>query len=287
MANRNRRAQIARETLDIVKAGAYKLADGSTVPLADSVQRAREGTTLYTPESFEQMLEDLGPTRREFCTEFEVVNCTTLSAVRRLVEHGESSDPACLNFASAKNPGGGFLGGSQAQEESLARASSLYACIAPVHGYYNPNRNCGTCLYTHHMIYSPKVPVFRDDDDQLLHSPYLASIITAPAVNAGAVRVNTPQALPDIETKMLERIERVLALALFHGHDTIVLGAWGCGVFQNSPADVAKLFHERLCRDGRFRQAFRKVVFAVLDRSNGQKFIRHFIELFGDADDGV
>ena len=62
------------------------------------------------------------------------------------MESRPPGDVVCLNFASTKNPGGGFLRGSQAQEESLARASGLYACISPMTGYYDTTRNQPSCL---------------------------------------------------------------------------------------------------------------------------------------------
>ena len=185
-----------------------------------------------------------------------------------------------LNFASARNPGGGFLGGSQAQEESLARASGLYACINPLQGMYEANRRCPTCLYTDHMTYSPAVPVFRDDEDRLLDRPYPVSFVTAPAVNAGVVRAREPGNAVRIEEVMLGRMEKVLALAVVHGHEVLVLGAWGCGVFANDPGQVAGWFARLLADDGPYRTAFRRVGFAVLDRSPARgtigPFERHF-----------
>ena len=110
----------------------------------------------------------------------------------------------CLNFASAKNPGGGFLNGSQAQEESLARATGLYPCISQMTQLYEKNRYYGSCLYLNDMIYSPQVPVIRDDNDELLNKIFLISILTAPAVNAGAVRKNAKkQEINKIETKLM------------------------------------------------------------------------------------
>lgn len=108
-----------------------------------------------------------------------------------------------LNFASARHPGGGFLGGSQAQEESLARASGLSPCLNQFQEMYDTNQRFSSCLYTDHMIYAPDVPVFRDDDDRLLEEPFLVSILTAPAVNAGAVRRNEPHHVQHIEPVML------------------------------------------------------------------------------------
>jgi uncharacterized protein (TIGR02452 family) len=284
MASRSGRAAIARQTIEILERGSYALAGGEEVSIAAPLRAAREGTRHYTPEDFHGLFRQRDAqlaVRSPHTTRFEVTNETTLGAARRLVNADETSGVVCLNFASAMNPGGGFLGGSRAQEESLARGTGLYACIAPMTGYYEENRRCGTALYTHHMIYSPGVPVFRDDDDELLAQPYCASFITSPAVNLGALRQNQPHQLSLAETVMRERIERVLTLALVHGHQILVLGAWGCGVFRNSPQDVARWFHEQLAASGKFVGAFRTIVFAVLDQSPELETYRPFAEAFG------
>ncbi|OMF97169.1 TIGR02452 family protein [Paenibacillus sp. FSL R7-0273] len=181
----------------------------------------------------------------------------------------------CLNFASAKNPGGGFLGGSQAQEESLARASALYPSISQMKEMYDYNRGRRTCLYSHYMIHSPGVPVFRDSRDLLLEEPYTVSMITAPAVNAGVVRERDPQEAPLIAGVMLERIRYILAVAAEQGHRTIVLGAFGCGVFRNDPAEVAGFFRQVLAEED-YQALFDSIVFAVLDRSPGQATLNAF-----------
>src|SRR5205814_7920498 len=102
-----------------------------------------------------------------FATSFQVVNRTTLDAARRLLDLDPGADVLCLNFASAKHPGGGFLGGARAQEESLARSSGLYPCIAPMREMYDFNRSCGTCLSSDYLLHSPRAPVFRDEGESL------------------------------------------------------------------------------------------------------------------------
>jgi uncharacterized protein (TIGR02452 family) len=277
MASRTARARIARETLDILARGWYSAPDGRRVPIADLLARAQAGSRLVTPDDFGALLRGRAAVAPSHPTEFRVVNCTTLAAAGQLVRDG-AADVCCLNFASAKNPGGGFLNGSQAQEESLARASGLYACIGPMRAMYDTNRQFGSCLYTDHMIYSPGVPVFRDDDDALLAEPYTAAFITAPAVSVGALH---PRERRLIEPTMLARAEKVLALAAAHGHEALVLGAWGCGVFRNDPADVARWFRQHLGEGGSFRGAFRTVVFAVLDRSEDERTLKSFETAFG------
>jgi uncharacterized protein (TIGR02452 family) len=279
MASRKHREAVARDTVTIFDRGDYARADGTTISIADSLARAKAGTKLYRPDDFGA--DDFAPSfDPSATTEFRVTNRTTLAAARAILEERPDANPVCLNFASAKNPGGGFLNGSQAQEESLARASGLYACIEPVRGYYDANRNCGTALYTDHAIYSPGVPVFRDDEDALLDAPYETAMITAPAVNAGAILHYESHDAERIEPVQSRRTERILAVAARHGHRTLVLGAWGCGVFRNSPETIARLFHEHLTANARFRGAFDLVEFAVLDfsadRATYEAFRRRF-----------
>jgi uncharacterized protein (TIGR02452 family) len=69
-------------------------------------------------------------------------------------------------------------------------------------------------------------------------------------------------------------------VAAHHGHRVLVLGAWGCGVFQNDPHEVAAVFAELLASP-KLERAFARVVFAVYDRSKAQENRRAFAERFG------
>ena len=282
MSNRSQRALIAQQTLQILETGAYSVA-GQNVSIREPLEATMAGTQLYTPDALDE-LQRLMPRSRSVPTKFRVTNETTLAAARRQVT--VDSHLLCLNFASAKNPGGGFLGGSQAQEESLARATGLYASLQQQPDYYAANRNqSGHGMYTHHLIYSPGVPVFRDDDDELLPEPYCVSMVTSPAVNAGAVRKNAADQVPAIEPTMKQRMRFVLAVALAHGYQHLILGAWGCGVFRNDPVDVARWFADVLGDESDFGGCFAQVDFAVLDRTSDLTTLRAFQNQFGSADD--
>jgi uncharacterized protein (TIGR02452 family) len=195
----------------------------------------------------------------------EVVNETTLSGIRRLLV--ESTEPvAALNFASAKNPGGGFLGGSEAQEESLARASALYTSLMRAWPYYEKHRSLQSALYTDAMILSPHCPVFRDDSDGMLEEIYFASFISCAAPNAEMVRQNNPSEIEAIPSVLRRRAAFILSVAAAHNYRRIVLGAWGCGVFRNDPQLVASIFGE-LLRSTDWSGRFSTVTFSVLDNS--------------------
>ena len=92
------------------------------------------------------------------------------------------------------------------------------------------------------------------------------SVITAPAPNAGEVLARDPGAGPRIEAALRHRAGIVLALARWKGHRTLLLGAWGCGVFRNDPAMVSDAFGAWLTSDT-FAGAFDHVTFAVFDRT--------------------
>ncbi len=203
---------------------------------------------------------------------------TTLQAAERLLVQEQRQHVMALNFASARNPGGGFLGGSQAQEESLARSSSLYPSIVQMEEMYQHNRREKSCMYSDYMIYSPDVTVFRNDDGSLREQPYAVSMLTAPAVNAGIVREREPERADEIEFVMKQRIRYLLSVAAAHGQQTLVLGAFGCGVFRNDPAQVASWFHDILQLE-HYAWLFDHIVFAVLDRSKQGDVIRPFHKL--------
>lgn len=264
--SKSKAAGIARDTVEIVSAGRYTNARGEKVSVRHAVEAAADNTVSYPPDA---PLPRFQPPDR--ATVYEVVNDTTLAAAKQLVEAG--FNPVALNFASARNPGGGFLNGARAQEESLCRSSALYWCINGNAMYRHHAAQHGG-MYTNYAIYSPAVPVFKDDDGDKLDAPYACAFVTAPAVNAGALR-DSERGL--VRGEMEDRIEKVLHVMAGHGHDAAVLGAWGCGVFKNDPELIAELFAKAL--RGRFAGAFAKVVFAVLS-SDGET-IRPFEERFG------
>ncbi|GAA5029993.1 TIGR02452 family protein [Streptomyces siamensis] len=263
----------ALRTEEIVAAGAYRASDGREVPIGAAVAAARAGTRMHGPEPVE--VPAFAP--RE--TVVEVTAESSLQVARRLT----GDDPvAILNFASARNPGGGYLNGAQAQEEALCRASALYTCLAGVREFYDHHRAHRDPFYTDRVIHSPAVPVFRDDRGALLDAPYHAGFLTAAAPNAGVVLRRTPERAAELPGALAVRAERVLETAVAHGYRRLVLGAWGCGVFRNDPAQVADAFHTLLGADGRFAGAFTHVVFGVLDRTRGSVTLGAFERAFAE-----
>ncbi|WOX20707.1 TIGR02452 family protein [Streptomyces solicathayae] len=264
---------IARETEEIVEAGRYRGPGGRSVSIEAELTAALEHTTLYGPEPV-PVTPDTDRTTR-----FEVTGESSLAAAHRLTRAG--TDPvAVLNFASARNPGGGYLNGAQAQEEAVCRGSALYTTLLRVPEYYEHHRTAKDAFYTDRVILSPGVPVIRDDRDRLLDAPYTVGFLTSPAPNAGVIRRTAPEQAGRIPAVLASRAERVLETAVAGGYRRLVLGAWGCGVFMNSPADVAGTFRALLTGDGRFAGHFDQVVFAILDRGRDRTTVAAFRDVF-------
>ena len=62
-------------------------------------------------------------------------------------------------------------------------------------------------------------------------------------------------------------------------HRTLILGGWGCGVFQNDPQEVAGMFDSWL-RHPDFSGYFEDVVFAIYDRTAKREVISKFEQYF-------
>ncbi len=276
--SRKKRAATAKETLAICQSGLYQNEKGKNVRLRREIEAAIASSVTYDEDS----LASRPPARFE-STRIEVTGESTFEAIERATQ--ESSDEkhhvGCLNFASAKNPGGGFLGGSQAQEEALARASALYPCLqSQFSNYYEPNRAARSSLYLDRIIVSIRVPFFRNDDSRLIETPLLSTVVTAPAPNAGAVIKNQPEDRNKIAGVFAKRAEMVLRAAASHEVDTLVLGAWGCGVFRNDPNEVAGIFRDLIQKEGDYATAFARVIFAVHDPGGKGANYRAFEKAF-------
>ena len=294
------RKEIARETLDIMEKGYYET-HNTSIDIKALQEHSVKESFLLTPEQGRILLEQYdnpcpksktsAPSSK---TVVRVWNCSTVDAILKLSREldqdasvlvktapipspGNSSPIAVLNFASAKNPGGGFINGAMAQEESLAASSCLYNTLIAHETYYKNNRACNTMMYTNHAIYSPDVVFFRDGAFRLLEQPVTASVLTLPAVNMGQVLLKGEDAA-SAKQAMRERMKLALAIFASQKCPHLILGAYGCGVFRNDPEDVAAWWQELL--ENHFPDTFRTVIFAVLDKSASRSCIMPFQDIF-------
>lgn len=270
---------VATNTLEILERGHYTSPAGKKRDIGASLSLAREGTRLFSPDELGSLLTQTPEDTPTSSPEIEVTDERTQEAARRLVQDEGVTGLVLLNFASARNAGGGFINGARAQEEDLSRCSGLYPCLLEQPAYYSRNRKQDSMLYTDHIIYSPGVPFFRERSRELLEQPYDVAVITAPAPNAGQHLRRNPLDHASIEEALRRRAGYVLLVAKEMGHRDLLLGAWGCGVFQNKPATVADAFGAWL-EDPRFANAFDSVCFAIYDRAKIQSTLTAFRQRF-------
>ncbi|WP_228372266.1 TIGR02452 family protein [Chryseobacterium gregarium] len=216
---------MAKDTLEILAKKYYINDHKERISIKSEMEICTKETDLFSSEELSEMIENPLP-EINFETKFEVWRCSSVKAILQLSEEENQEKKMCLNFASAKNPGGGFMNGAEAQEESLARTSGLYESLLKGWTYYETHRAMKSCFYTDTMIYSPKVPVFRKDKGELLRKPVLCNFITSPAVNAGVVKRQELERIHEIFGAMDVRADKMLALALHQGNETLILGAW-------------------------------------------------------------
>ncbi len=184
---------------------------------------------------------------------------------------------AVHNFASASNPGGGVVNGASAQEECLCRCSGLFFSLnspAMWEGFYQPHRNAHNPIHNDDIIYTPNVTVFKSDTSmpKLMSEVdwYDVDVITCAApnlrsqpsnhYNSGDGNKQTMMKDKDLLALHEKRLRRILEVALSEGCDAIILGAFGCGAFQNNP-EVVALANRNVIKD--YLHAFKNIEFAV------------------------
>jgi uncharacterized protein (TIGR02452 family) len=228
------------------------------------------GTVLYSDFEFEW------PLNPNYVSIHIVTNYTTIGQLEQFTIPSLNK-VSILNFASANNIGGGWLKGSVAQEEDIARASGLVKCLSKkeIGSMYRGNQGTNG-FYKNDVVFCSSVPFFRYAEGSL-RDIYNVSIISCPAVNA-TIAKERGETRKKIDEVMESRIERILRIAVINGKTRLVLGAFGCGVFGNDPETVAMIFKRQL--EGQFDGYFEQVFFAI----PGSKNVNEFRSVFPNVD---
>jgi uncharacterized protein (TIGR02452 family) len=166
-----------------------------------------------------------------------VINTDSISAV---VEYSKYGKTAVLNMASYKRPGGGVHNGARAQEECLFRCSNLIHVVSK--DFYPLEEN--EALYTNDAIF------FKDKNYEYM-VPVICDVITIAAINLNENSKYDPvQNVTNYRKLTKDKIRLMVSLASQNKVKNLILGAWGCGVFNNDPKTMAQYFNEILIGEG-------------------------------------
>lgn len=195
------------------------------------IYSAIRNSTIYSPDFHAKV--PTAPTRR-----IQLMDTDSVSALFAIDE-----DATVLNFASYKYPGGAFLDGSTAQEEALCHKSTLFPILDSFDGsYYAQNRaNLNRSLYTNRAIFTPGV-VFEMDTDVLKE----ASVLTCASPNWLTAQKYCQVSKSENNRVARERLKWMNEILAYNEVDTLIAGAWGCGVFRQDPEFMAKAMIEEL-----------------------------------------
>ncbi len=262
---------IANETIEITKNGSYSVGGREIIfPVRDV-----EKVIVISPEDGAALIEEgIEKYKNDRLCNIKVVNMDSFEAGM------EYMNPLVMNFANAHNPGGGFKLGANAQEEALCRCSTLYASITSDEAseMYRYNNTHASRVESDYMLISPNVVVFRGEYFELMREPVVMGVVTVPAPNRRGAAMLASGKL--IEETFIRRIRIMLAAAAKYGYKSLVLGAWGCGAFGNSPDKVAEYFRRIIVDEG-YGNCFENISFAIYG-SDDSKNITGFRKCFAE-----
>ena len=254
--------------------------------LSAATKTSISNTKFYAPEDYPSFEE-----KESALQNISVTNHSTFAAAKKMHEAYPDKRIAVLNFASATNPGGGVVNGSSAQEEALCRCSTLYPTLSHHtmwNQYYLPNREEHNVLHNDACIYSPDVVVFKSDSPFPEMMPsyewFSVDVISCAAPNLRRVvsnQYNTESGEAvnirpeDLYQLHLKRARHILTIAAANKADIIILGAFGCGAFENDPVIVSEAM---ITAASEFTKCFDTIEFAVYCRPYETKNYQAFLD---------
>ena len=258
--------------------------------LSDSVAYSKAHTKIFYEDDYPKF-------NRPVHTNM-TVNVTmdrSFQAAMRLHHENNGSKIAVMNFANAFHAGGGVTKGSSAQEECLCRTSTLYPLLyrrTLRDSFYKHHNDMDTPKASDSLIYTEDVIICKSDEDlpkRLSQDDWVTvDVITVAAPDlrsksnmhadlvGGGVRMNNAE----LYAYHVKRAIHVLTCAAAMGADILVLGAFGCGAFENDPNVVALAYKNALSV---FPNVFSIIEFAVYCNPSNTTNYEVFSHVLGDG----
>ena len=262
--NRTKRIEIFEDTIQYCE---------RNTRLLESIKQTRQNTLLYR-----KPLKECSEAHKTYEQPVNISVSTkrTLETAKQLHLRYKDKRIGILNFASASNPGGDVIRGNNAHEEILCRCSTLYPCLNTIdlhQKYYDFHKQQRNQLYTDTCIITPGITVFKTTGQwpQMCQESEWFSIdvisCSAPdlrkkdaAFNKYIYEDDTLIIYGKIRKLLQHRIKGMLQAAVICNIDILVLEAFGCCTFFNSPYMVAEMYKEILKE---FTYSFQKIEFSV------------------------
>ena len=261
MSNREDRIRVFQDTQDWIEKDPV---------LAASIEKAKKTTEVF----FEDVYPDFDASSVKD-TKITVSGDRSFQAAMRLHEENPEAKIAVMNFANAFQAGGGVTTGAGAQEECLCRTSTLYPLLynrTMKNSFYKYHRDKGSPRASDSLIYTEGVVICKTDEDMPERMPQ-EDWVTVDVITIAApdLRIKSNIHVPDIGGRTfmnnaelfgyhVKRAIHMLTCAAAKGADILVLGAFGCGAFQNDPEVVARAYKTALQE---FPKVFERIEFAV------------------------
>lgn len=275
LINNTIQTRIYRENNTIFENWKYELPSGDIVHFPDRT------SLLNNSKSYAEEFSVVERPNISTPTLFNIIEGDVIETAKSLIEQG--LNPAVLSFANGYYPCGLYEEGGMSREEHLCRTTTLSLhlnLMSQQHpSAYPMNLNFGG-------IYS-KTLVFREGKDyHLSDTPWLLPIISVPALNLRGsyhhkkVVRNLEYAVHGEESMteegkaiMQNKARTIFRIAVDNGHDSIILGAWGCGVYKQRPALIAQMFKQVL-NELEFRHKFKEVHSVIEDHKQYVQYVR-------------
>lgn len=279
------RTEVYRHNRIIFDAWQYVAPSGNIISLPGTRQELLDATKVYRDEVSAAKVPARYKTTKTGCA-----NEDCMVVAKNLIDQGRN--PAILSMANPDKACGEYNSGDGSQEPSLCLASTLSPTL---YQYYNklwakkasvPLREPSGYPIDVRFggIYSPKVTVFRDNTFSgfaLREKPFQIAIITTGALNFNPNPKIAPSNnleyrsqdggfTPEGEEVMSDKIRTIYRIALLNDHDSLVLGAFGCGTFKLKPELVSALF-KKILDEKEFKGKFHTIVFAMIEGNAGPR----------------
>ncbi len=280
MSTQMQRIKVFQDTMDWI---------AEDTDLAESISIAKKNTTVYYEDDYPEF--DSSKIKN---TIIAVTGDRSYQAAMRLHQEEPDARIAVMNFANAFKAGGGVENGSSAQEESLCQTSTLYPLLYRKtlrDSFYKHHWDLNTLKATDSLIYTEGVVICKTDEDlperMLKENWVMVDVITIAApnlrkgLNIHSGFINGSICMSDAELFgcHVKRAIHMLTCAAAKGADILVLGAFGCGAFQNDPEVVARAYKAALQE---FPKVFRRVEFAVYCPPGGSRNYDVFKRVLGN-----